>query len=35
MADDFVGNDGGVVAHVDFLDCERGDFGEEDASEGV
>lgn len=35
MGEDFILDDGGVVLDVDSLDGERGNFGEEDAAEGV
>ena len=35
MGEDFICYDGGIVLYVDFFDCQGGDFGEEDAAEGV
>lgn len=35
MSEDFVLDDGGVVVYVDGLDGDGGDFGDEDAAEGV
>jgi len=35
VGEDFVGYDGGVIEDEDGFDCEGGDFGEEDAAEGV
>jgi hypothetical protein len=35
MREDFIGDDGGVVTDVDFLDCKRWDFGEENTAEGI
>jgi hypothetical protein len=35
LREDFVSHDRGIVVHVDFLYGEGGDFGEEDAAEGV
>lgn len=35
MGEDFILDDGGVVVDVDEFNGEGGDFGEEDAAEGV
>ena len=35
MGEDFVLDDGGVVVDEDEFDGERGDFGDEDAAEGI
>jgi hypothetical protein len=35
MREHFIDDDGGVVTDVNFLDCKRGDFGEENAAEGI